>query len=414
MKRTCRAWRFLWLVLLISIGNSTIAYADCMTGLEKDLQATIDADRAKFNIPGMEVSVLCPGERVPHDFVSGTTTINGNTLVTPKTLFQIGSETKSFIAVRLLQLEAEGYLSIDDPIGKWLPQLNSSWQKITIRQLLNHTSGIYNYTDVLDVLVHQQDPFDFSYQWSAADLIALVTDKPLYFAPGQGWHYSNTNYVLAGMIIEAATGHSVNQELSLRLIVPLQLRDTYYFQSPYTNDAMQRMAHGYSERGYFPDEPKDITSFNASWANAAGGMISTSHDTALWLRQLLQGSLLPRQQMKELLTFVDQHNGQTLKSAKQASGYGLGLIYETESFGEEAIWHSGSMLGYSALMVMPLCDGVVVTVTVNNVTENNDHFYSIVSHVLATYRLNNKSPHCKMTRTADKTHKMGMNHELLN
>ena len=166
------------------------------------LQKTINSDQSKYKIPGVEVSILCPGESSPLDFVSGTTTINGARAVTPNHLFQIGSETKSFVATIILQLEQEGALNINDPIQKYLDNLPDAWQNISIKQLLNHTSGIYNYTDVLIETGKKDGSLDLQKQWSNNELLELVFAKPLYFSPGTDWHYSNSNYILAGQIIE--------------------------------------------------------------------------------------------------------------------------------------------------------------------------------------------------------------------
>ncbi|CEK09202.1 serine hydrolase domain-containing protein [Legionella hackeliae] len=352
--------------LLSILGFAENAYCLCPSNIN-EIQTVIDFDRLKYNIPGIEASISCRDGESPHDFVSGTTTLDKETPVNAAHLFQVGSETKSFIATILLQMESEGLLSIHDHLSNYFENLPETWQAITIEQLLNHSSGLFNYTDVLEEMGRDSN-FDFSKDWSSQELIELVIDKPLYFPPGGGWHYSNTNYVLAGLIIEKVTGHSLNEAIESRLTSPLQLTNTYYLPTVYNRDILDRMAHGYSVRGYFPDEPRDITYTSTSWANAAGAIVATSHDMAIWFRHLMQGSLLAPQQMRELTTTVEG----TLPRSTQKIGYGLGVMYDEESFGEQAWWHSGGTLGYSALMVWLKNRDIVITVNINHVSATKD------------------------------------------
>lgn len=199
----------IFLNFIASIFFAGSAFSESLQYINNGIQKIIDDDRVKYDIPGVEVSISFPNEASPRNFVSGTTTINGATLIKADTLFQIGSETKSFTAITLLQLEAEKLLSLDDQIGKWLPHIPHTWKKATIRQLLNHTSGIFNY-------VEADEFWDAEYKnlkrvWTDKELIHFALHKKPYFLPGQGWHYSNTNYVLAGMIIKAATDNTIER-----------------------------------------------------------------------------------------------------------------------------------------------------------------------------------------------------------
>lgn len=343
------------------------SYAICTPELSARIQAVLIKDTITYHIPGAQVSIFCPGEIKSRDFSSGTTILNGTTPIQNKHLFQVGSETKSLIAVIMLKLEAQGVLSIQDKIGSWLPFLPTAWQDISIKQLLNHTSGIYNYTDVLEEL-GQQGKLDLYKQWQSQELLDLVKDKSLYFPPGQGWHYSNTNYVLAGLIIEKATGLSVDELIQRDVLWPLGMYDTYYLPEKYDDKIMQRIAHGYSARGVFPDEPKDITETNHSYFNAAGALVSSSHDMAIWIKRLLLGGLLPSKQMHELMNLVDENTGKHIPHTSSQLGYGLGLVHDTKTFGEEAWWHSGSTLGYSSVMIWLVPDSIYLSVNISHIT----------------------------------------------
>jgi len=348
-----------------------ISYAKCGKNLNEGIQKIIEEDRVKYKIPAIQVSISCPGENLPRDFVSGTTTLNGSSLIKPDNLLQIGSETKSFTAGLVLMLEAEGLLSIDDPIGKWLPQF-PEWKNITIRQLLNHTSGIVSFTDISEYMRIGQDS-GWKKQWTPKELISFVINKPLYFSPGAGWHYSSTNYVLAGMVIHAVTGKSVEEEMHLRLFKPLNLFNTYYLPHTYDKDIMQRMVHGYLyEKPENP--PTDATNYNMSMADAAGAIVSTSHDTAIWLRRLFNGSILPIKQLSEMLNMVDTENGQPLASGNKKTGYGLAIWHDFHEFGEESWGHNGTTFGYRASMTYLKCHDVVITTIINNSTDKNDSY----------------------------------------
>jgi len=352
------------LLLLTWIAGVEPSYAAPSQYINNSIQRIIDEDRTKYDIPGVEVSISFPGENLPRDFVSGTTTINGSILVKPDHLFQIGSETKSFIATIILQLEAEGLLSIDDPISKWLKQLPDAWKKITIRQLLNHTSGIFNVTEA-DEFWEVEKNSNFKKQWTPDELVNLVINKAPYFDSGKGWHYSNTNYMLAGMIIRTVTGKSVEETMQVRLLDPLLLSNTYYLSRAYNEDILLRMAHGYSDR--FSAETQDVTDSNMSMADAAGAMISTSHDSAIWLRVLLTTySVLPEKQRNELTSIVDYDNGQPLSTESKKSGYGLGVGRDFDSYGNEVWYHDGGTLGYLSKMLWVKCNDIVVTTIINH------------------------------------------------
>lgn len=374
------------LTIFVAAGASllmNLTYAACSNHLDKTIQQIMDNDRAKYHIPGMQVTVNCPGEQPSRDFVSGTSLKDGGAAIEPDYFFQVGSETKSFIAIIMLQLEAEGVLSIEDKIAKWLPGVNPQWQNITIKQLLNHTSGIFNYTDVIAEMVHAGTLTDFTKQWTANELVDLIKGKPLYFEPSHGWHYSNTNYVLAGMIIEVATKKSVDEQINTRLINKIGLSNTHYWPRLYTNEILQRMAHGYSERGYLPNEPVDVTYVNNSWANAAGGLISNTHDMTTWIRKVSANELLPIPQMIKLTSLVDESDGQPLSPSVNKIGYGLGVQHDFDTFGEEAWWHTGSTLGYNSIVVWLKKSDICFAVNINHITQERDVL--LVAKDLAAY-----------------------------
>jgi len=198
-------------------------------------------------------------------------------------------------AVTLLQLEAAGTLNISQILGRWLPEY-PSWKQVTIRRLLNMTSGIPDYDDApffLTAVASRPNRL-----WTPAQLIAFV--DPVYghaLPPTRGWSYSNTNYLLAQLIIERATGHSYADEITKRFLAGnLGLRETYYQADTYPKSVTSRMVSGYffnSSRGLEALRPllgRDVKDGSLSWAQEAGGMVSTLEDLTHWARALYRAT----------------------------------------------------------------------------------------------------------------------------
>jgi len=206
--------------------------------------------------------------------------------------------------------------------------------QITIRQILNHTSGIVEYarSKEIDFFTNTKKSF------TAEELVKIGLSMPPEFAPGKGWSYSNTGYVLLGILIEKVTGNSYAEEIENRIIEPLELSNTFL---PGNSSVIPGTKHA---RGYLqPDgasELKDVTYYNPSIGSSAGDMISTADDLNKFFSSLLGGKLLKEQQLKQMLTTVPTGIAET-------GGYGLG-IYETKLPNGVSIWgHSGGIPGFS-------------------------------------------------------------------
>ncbi|MFJ6348938.1 serine hydrolase domain-containing protein [Streptomyces sp. NPDC054835] len=256
--------------------------------------------------------------------------------------FRVGSITKTFTATVLLQLQAEGRIDLDDPVEKWLPGVvaghGHDGRKISVRQLLNHTSGIYSYTGDPafqervfgpGFLQHRYDT------WTAKQLVDVAMAHEPEFAPGTSWSYSNTNFVLAGMVIEKVTGRPYAQAVENRIIKPLKLRAT---SVPGTDSRMPRPHSGaYSKLSRETTGPTyEVTALNPSIAGAAGEMISDSNDLQTFYRALLKGRLLPAAELKEMTDTV---------RVSPELGYGLGLMQQKLSCGKEVWGHGGGIHG---------------------------------------------------------------------
>ncbi|MGW0838242.1 serine hydrolase domain-containing protein [Streptomyces prunicolor] len=265
--------------------------------------------------------------------------------------YRVGSITKTFVSTVILQLEAEGRLSLDDKVAKWLPGVvegnGHDGTKVTLRELLNHTSGIFNYTadDDFATTYFLKDGF-FQHRYdtkSAADLVAIaMTHKP-DFAPGTSWNYSNTNYVLAGMVIQKVTGHSYATEIRNRIINPLHLKATSLPGTKATLPSPSSRAYGkLAEETTGPTY--DVTKLNPSLASSAGEMISDSTDLDRFYSALLGGKLLPAKQLKEMRTTVGAGPIPTAR-------YGLGLADIALPCGVHVWGHEGGIHGSSSVAV---------------------------------------------------------------
>ena len=245
---------------------------------------------------------------------------------------RVGSITKTMVATVVLQLAAEHRLHLSDSIARWLPGLVPGGQAITVRELLQHTSGIYNFTDDPGFLkAVEADP---ARVWQPRALIRIAVAHPPLFPPGTAFHYSNTEYLLLGLVIEKATGHPLGLELRDRIFVPLGMRHTTL---PFTRVIPPApYAHGYLLHQPGAPGPLDVTQISPSWAWAAGGVVSTAGDLARFYTALLSGHLLPPRLLHQMLTTVPIGHG---------SGYGLGIFSVRTPCGT-AWGHNGDFPGY--------------------------------------------------------------------
>lgn len=271
--------------------------------------------------------------------VDGVGDVAAKTPADPKAQFRIGSNTKAFTATVLLQLEAEGRLSLDDTVAQWLPgAVNANGYdgtKITIRELLHHTSGLPDYDTNPTFLNSYASNTEPNRAWPPQTLVdlALAQHAPTS-APGAAFAYSNTNFILAGMVIKAVTGNDPAVEIQNRIIGPLGLHDTTFPTSDPTLHG--DYLHGY-EYQWLGLELTDVTVSNVQAMGSAGAMVSTLDDLATFDRALIGGALLPPAQEAELKTTVPI-------DAKTRYGLGIGQ-YQTPC-GQWVWTHTGIVLGY--------------------------------------------------------------------
>jgi D-alanyl-D-alanine carboxypeptidase len=221
--------------------------------------------------------------------------------------FRIASNTKAFTATVVLQLVGEGRLGLDDPVAPLLPDVALD-PAITVRQLLNHTSGLYDPTNERDFWKPYLDDHDWDYVYRPRDIVATAVAHPLTGPPGGGYDYSNTNYLVAGMLIEAVTGHRAEDEVRWRIVDALGLSQTEF---PTTDPRIHGPhLHGYDLAG------EDISVFSPSYDWTAGAIVSTVDDLAEFHRALFDGTLLAPAELAELKRTVPVGPG---------TSYGLGV-----------------------------------------------------------------------------------------
>ena len=308
-------------------------------GIVARLDAALDEVMSESKIPGVVAGVWTP-EKGTWIRARGKADVETGEDVEFIDKFRIGSVTKTFTATVVLQLCDEGELCLDDTLDEFFPWVPDS-NRITIRQLLNMTSGLFEYGD--DENLNKTIAEDPHRKWSPEELVRIAISHEPYCSPGEECHYSNTNSILQGMIVEKVTGRSLKEEIRDRISVPLGLEHTTF---PDTPEITGEYSHGYAYVGQddnVPPDPSDyidLTEYldpSIQWA--AGAMISNLEDLKTWAVALAGGELLKHSTQEERLDWVDFPDGDgTFK-------YGLGIMYLGGLVG-----HQGMVPGYQCSM----------------------------------------------------------------
>ncbi|OMG20520.1 serine hydrolase [Actinomyces naeslundii] len=267
---------------------------------------------------------------------------------------RIGSNTKTFVAVVVMQLVQEGKVGLDEPIETYLPGLikgeGIDGSKITVRQLLQHTSGLPEYTDttpgsgdIFQIKDHYIPP---------RDLLDTALGKPAAFEPGTQWAYTNTNYVVLGMLVERVSQRPVGEQIDERIVKKLGLSHTYF---PAQGEEKIRGTHPQGYHLSAGGKLEDITEMDSAWAWAAGAMVSTPSELNTFFQAVFDGRLLSQSSIEEMKKGVDMGSGGRV--------YGLGLVGTPLSCGGTSWGHGGTIPGYQTNdAVGP--DGTAVTIAV--------------------------------------------------
>jgi D-alanyl-D-alanine carboxypeptidase len=323
--------------------------------LEAVLQAGLDR-----GLTGLALRVE-RGDAVLFDRAAGFASFEHETPLAPTDRFGIGSVTKTFAAVLVLQLVDAGVLTLDDTVSRWLDDPVAARipnvDRITLRQLLNHTSGVYDYFD--DDSPFWQDAYfgegaDWSRVWTPQELLAYAdgSKHAPYFAPGEGVHYSNTGYVLLGLIVEAAGGHGYAEQLRAGLLAPLGLADTFFAAAePVPGGRVD--AYHLIEGGLV-----NVSAIHPSALWTAGGMVSTTRDLARFADALFGGELLRPATLEEMVTFLPVAD-------RPGFEVGMGVFRRQTPGGDALVGNSGDGPGAGARMYR-LADADLTVVLLTN------------------------------------------------
>jgi D-alanyl-D-alanine carboxypeptidase len=348
------------------------------SGLTPEALQALLVEQLPSGFGGMVVHARLDGQE-PVVAAAGLADRERGTEMTGGDRFRVYSITKALTAVVVLQLAEEGQLSLDgrltdyldDPAVTRLPFVG----QITLRQLLGHTSGVYDYADEDSPFL--QDAFfgpdaDPTKVWAPQELLgyADAARHAPYFAPGTGVHYSNTGYILLGLVVEQVTRESLEAQMHRRIFAPLALRDTTL------DDRQAQQAAASYVPGYFlapHGTAVSLAGTNASWAWAAGGLISSAGDLARFADALFSGALLSPESMTQMFTFRNHGDGTT--------GFGLGVLRADTPAGR---WYflSGGSGGYATL-VARVPEAHLTAIVLQNWWPNNFEVTTVVAGILA-------------------------------
>ena len=251
--------------------------------IESNIQAVLDSIIENTHVPGLVAGVWAPNEDIDFVYAAGVSNIETNAPMDPDMIFRIGSNTKTLTNTVFLQLVDEGIIKLNDKLSTYLPDFPRA-DEVTLEMLTNMRSGIYNYTESEDFQMELYS--NFTKLWLPDELIAFAASNPYYFDPGTGFHYSNSNIVIIGMIIEMVTGYSLESTISSQVIDPLNLTNTTYLIASTELPGYHSSAYYFG--AYDPEAPECSEMVDVSWAGAAGSAISTIFELKTYVNALTE------------------------------------------------------------------------------------------------------------------------------
>ena len=344
--------------------------------IEQNLQDILNNGIEIYNIRGVSAAIIGDENLV----WSGTSGISHDTIsMKPSMLFSIGSVTKNFVAALTLKLVEEDILTLEDSLSRWLPNFQYVDPHITIRQLLNHTSGIYmfwNNDDLWEALKKDRSKIR-----TPEEVLAHI--KEPHFSPGESWRYSNTNYLLMAMIIEKATQSSLSNQFKKYFWEPLELFNYYLWLE---DTIPHNQAHVFGDNFQFGAAESDLTfrprESHESITHGSSGIVTNAEDLAKWCYNLFENDILTQASMNEMLQFV------TFKPTSNMKGYGLGLQLFSSNLSkrERVIGHGGGNIGSATYMIhLPEYHTSVVVMVNAFPTRSIDYFARRIIKEIVNY-----------------------------
>jgi len=332
--------------------------SDSLKKLTEFIEKFSDSVITKALQPGMIISIT-QGDKVIYEKAKGVANIENKTPMDLKMRFRIGSLTKTFTTTVLLQLVDEKKLTLDESIEKYFPNVPNA-KNITIRMLGDMTSGLFNYSE--EPAFADSMETSPKKKWKPEELIAISLRNKVYFEPGKGWHYSNTNTIMLGLIIEKLTNNTLPAEIKKRISDKLGLKQTDFAETP--------EMWGSYPRGYSEDDTKwvyplvDVTTkFDPSWAWAAGAIVSDIADLKIYLKALAEGKLISKEMQTERLKWGLDRPG-VIK-------YGFGIF----EVGKGYYGHNGSYPGYHNISVHSPITNITAIVFYNTQSDRDPDIF---------------------------------------
>ena len=352
--------------LLMATGLIPVLNAQTVDAIDPALRARVDAIASQVleqrGVPSASVAVV-KGGKVVYTHAYGLAHIAPDVAATPEMRYSIGSVSKQFTSAAILILQEQGKLSLNDVVGKYVPGLTRG-NEVTIRQILSHTSGYQDYWPEDYLMTPMMKPE------TAQQILDTWAKKPLDFEPGTKWQYSNTNFVIAGEIVEKVSGEKLFEFLGEHIFHPLGMKSVWDSDETKltSTDATPYIRYALGPLRLAPKEGR-------GWMFAAGELAMTAHDLALWDESLIAQSVLKPESYKEMFTEVKLKDG-------KGTEYGLG-VEVTKRDGHRSIEHSGEVTGFVSDNELLIDDGVAVAVLTNHMAGGASTIAQLVASTVA-------------------------------
>jgi D-alanyl-D-alanine carboxypeptidase len=350
------------LIALFLVFNAAFATAQIIQPSAESL-AELDQQIKTYlnenNIPGGLVAVASRG-KIIHLGKYGMANVELSVPVTDCTVFEIGSISKQFVSAAAMLLVQENKLGLDDPIHQYLPGLPSEWLGVTVRHLLTHMSGIPDYEEIRSYDVYR-------FRMTPEEVIQIAHSRPMDFAPGTGWYYSNTGYFLLSMIVERIEGHPLGQVLKSRIFGPLQMTQTRMA------DPEAIIPH--RAAGYWVNKKGELINRNPTETSStlgAGGILSSAHDLTKWDEALYGEQLLCAESKAMMWTPALLPDGESTE-------YGFGWRVSPYN-GLRSQGHGGQVAGFVANFYRFPDQEVAIIVFMNRYRVSSNHLKKVVLH----------------------------------
>ncbi len=335
--------------------------------IENEIIASLDSVLANTHVPGIVAGVWAPNENIELIYTGGTSDLETGAPMDANMVFRIGSNTKTMTITILLKLVDSGLISLSDTLSKYIPDFPRA-DEVTIEMLCNMRSGIFNYSE--DPEWDERLLQEPEHVWSYDELLSYAAGNEYYFDPGTGYHYSNSNTILIGKLIEQISGKSLKEWITDEIILPLGLKNTGYLLSGTELPGFH--SKGYYMNKYDPESPEYTNYFDVSWAGPAGAAYATLEELKEYVIKLAGGGLLsPEMQQIRLNSMKPMENPYGVT-------YGIGMLEYKGFYG-----HNGSLPGFTSLMIHSPSRNCTIVIWYNSqLPDTPTHLLAIIPHLI--------------------------------